>query len=73
MNNYPFEPRRPVAIRENSSARPSEGVPARIGVHTVANDDELRATREDGANPLVIVTIAMTIFFGLAAVILALA
>ena len=72
MKTYPIRSRRPVALRENSSPPPSEGVPARIGVHGVANDDDVRAARDDVANPLWTVTIGMAIFFGLATVILAL-
>jgi hypothetical protein len=72
MNAYSVGSRRPVAWRENSSPRLSEDVPTRIGAHAVANEDEVTAARNDVANPLWIVTVAMAIFFGLAVVILTL-
>lgn len=72
MNTDPVGSQRPIALRGNSSPRPSEGVPPGMGAHTAANDDDVHAARDDVANPLWIVTIGMAILFGLAIVVLAL-
>ena len=70
MNTDPVESARPVS-RANPRPRPSEGVPAKIGVQDAANDHDVNAAGDDVANPLWVVTIGMAVFFGLALVLLA--
>jgi hypothetical protein len=71
MNTDPVESQRHVS-RENPRPRPTEGVPAKIGVQSAVNDHDVYAASDDVANPLWVVTIGMAVFFGLALVLVAL-
>lgn len=72
MNSPAVVSRRPVASRTTSVAPSAVCDPTSGGTHAAANDDAKAAFENFFKDPLWMIAIAMGIFFGVAALILAL-